>query len=769
MQEKINILIIDDDEFDRQLIIRALKPSGFKAEVTIATGISDANKILAGASFDCIFLDYNLPGSNGLEILKEIKNLKGICPIIMVTNQGDESLAVKAMKLGASDYISKTLISTESVSQLIRYALKIKSAQATTEKIEKKLVEAENRLEKIIANIPIALFSVDKCGMIKYFRGKGKEFLLQFGIEVENKSIYDLDSRLPSQTHLFSKAIAGNCVDDDFVFDDKFYKIVYMPSVDESGNVSSVDGIIFDNTVAKTSEHELKKSLEESEENQKIKETFLANMSHEIRTPIHGIMNLSDILLKTTLNPEQYKFLTAIKRSADNLLVIINDILDLSKIEAQKMTFENTPFCTREVINVIYDLFKPKADENGIALKLEFDSNIPELLNGDQVRFSQVINNLVNNAIKFTEKGEVKITAKACEFNESFCVLEIAVEDTGMGIPQHKLQSIFNSFTQASDDITRKFGGTGLGLSICKKLVEMQGGIIDVKSKLGKGSVFSFKLPFELCTEALHKEEEKEKKNFDGAPLHILVVEDNDINRLVIRKMIKDWGFSCDEATDGIKALELISEKKYDVVLMDVEMPGKNGYEATKEIRKNTDERIKNIAIIAMTAHANSAEKDKCLLSGMNDYVSKPFNADDLKHKILTLLSRSAINSGGSEKSVSPRITNLAYLREISDNNEDFFKDFINLFLQNAPLSITDLETGAANKDWEKVRQASHKLKPSLSYIGMKEMHAMAASIEDYSKSKSNLSEIPLMIRQLKSACDQAYEELENELKSLSV
>jgi CheY-like chemotaxis protein len=299
--------------------------------------------------------------------------------------------------------------------------------------------------------------------------------------------------------------------------------------------------------------------------------------------------------------------------------------------------------------------------------------------------------------------------------------------------------------------------------------------MITVESTPNKGSAFTFRLPFESTISEKNNSSDTPKTKTElsfSKELKVLVVEDNDINRMVINIMTRDWNFRTDNAINGSIAIDMIEQNNYDVVLMDIEMPGMNGYQTTEYIRKNLPAPKNTIPILAMTAHANSSEKEKCLNAGMNDYISKPFDAAELKNKIITLCDTVPIIENESKAVTTDvsneRLTNLTFLRQLADNNETFFKDFISLFLQNAPQTISDLTTSLENKDWNGVRQAAHKIKPTLSYLGMKESHLAAIKIEENSKNIENLDAISELIKKIKDSCNKAYIELKQELKEIS-
>jgi PAS domain S-box-containing protein len=435
------------------------------------------------------------------------------------------------------------------------------------------------------------------------------------------------------------------------------------PVVNDTGEVNEVIVIDTDITDRKRMEEELitaRKIAEQtlSKEDQTLKEMiraqnqiqemirakeqFLANMSHEIRTPVVGIIGLTDLLLKTELSPLQRKYLTVIRTSGDTLRVVLNDILDLSKMEAGKMKFEEIPMDIRQIEQTSLQLFMLKAIEKGIDLGSDIDASIPPFVLGDPARFSQILMNLLSNAVKFTEKGSVSLSIRKREEEEASILLEICVKDTGCGIPEEKAGLLFQDFSQLNAEIPRKYGGTGLGLAITKRLIELQGGTIHVKSQLNEGSTFTVLMRFKKCTDenrvkALTNEAtEVSLRHFN---CRILVVDDNPINQLLSEKLLMDWGCAVDFADNGKVAIEKIKEAHYDLILMDLQMPEMDGYEAARYIREKLHEPLRSIPVIAVTAYASSAEADNCFAAGMNDVVTKPFDPKELNEKLIKALN----------------------------------------------------------------------------------------------------------------------------------
>jgi hypothetical protein len=384
--------------------------------------------------------------------------------------------------------------------------------------------------------------------------------------------------------------------------------------------------------------HELEVEMAKAEQSEKAKEQFLANMSHEIRTPMNAILGMTRLLLDKEPRSDQMRYLNAIKESSDNLLVIINDILDLSKIEAGKIIFENIEFSIRDKANAMIQTLHLVSPEKNLELHLNIADDVPETLVGDPYRLNQIWMNLAGNAIKFTEKGSVELRITVQSLVDKQVTLRMEVADTGIGISPEKLTSIFDMFTQETTSTTRKFGGTGLGLAICKRLIELQGGSIDVKSTPGQGSVFGFDITYKIGSSGSRKQDlsNGKQKEIRLHDLHILLAEDNEFNTMVAVDTLEGMipGVQIDVAPTGKVAVELAIKNRYDLILMDLQMPEMDGYEATRLLRSYNDEKINSVPIIAMTASVIQAEVDKCFECGMNAFVGKPFNPDELLEKI---------------------------------------------------------------------------------------------------------------------------------------
>lgn len=416
------------------------------------------------------------------------------------------------------------------------------------------------------------------------------------------------------------------------------------PILGPANEIEKIIAVDSDITLRKKTEEELLEAKKMAEESARSKETFLANMSHEIRTPMNAIMGIIQLLQDTSLTQLQKRYLHSVNFAATSLLRIINDILDLSKIGSGKLNFEEITFSPEEIVNGLVNTFSCNAREKNLLLTAELDKNLPELLLGDPVRLNQVLSNLVTNAIKFTPTGKITVRAKVRKKMKKAVRLEFEVEDSGIGIPAERQPHIFKEFEQADFETSRHYGGTGLGLAIVKRLVELQDGQVSVVSEKNKGSLFTVILDFGYAKKTDEKFSaphiEKIPKDVSLKRTKVLLVEDNDLNQLVACQFLKNWGFRVDIAPDGRDAVNMLRKKNYDLVLMDIQMPEMNGYEATDYIRKKFKDGKQEIPILAMTAHAFRDEEEKCLNLGMDGYISKPLNRELLYQKIYSLIQK---------------------------------------------------------------------------------------------------------------------------------
>lgn len=477
---------------------------------------------------------------------------------------------------------------------------------------------------------------------------------------------------------------------------------------------------------------------ERADNSAKIKEQFLANMSHEIRTPINAVVGFSNLLQKTPLKNEQKQFVDLIQTSGENLLAVVNDILDISKLEAGMMRISKNPFNIREKCMANELMFNHKAREKNIGFSYAIDENIPHILVGDAERLNQVMTNLINNAIKFTSKGEVSVEVKMKNKTSGKIDLLFSVKDSGIGIPANKISAIFERFEQADSETSRQFGGTGLGLSIVKKIINLQGGEIFVQSEPGKGSDFMFTISYDyIDTEEklaeLATSQNLEKTEFNN--LKALVAEDNVTNQTLLKFILKQWNLEYDLVENGEKALQLIQKNKYDIVLMDIQMPVMDGYEAAKRIRKD----FGTIPIIAMTAHVLPTEREKCIKAGMNDYISKPLKEDEFLTMLKKYLPFNTINSKPTvqEKFVQDdfQYVDMEYLKNIFASDYSVINEVMYQFRKQYSKELKILKYQSDIENNEGIKEIAHHLKTTVSALSINSpLRVHLNKIEDFAE-----------------------------------
>ena len=618
--------------------------------------------------------------------------------------------------------------------------------QDITEIVKNKesLGKVEEKYRKIIENLKLGLIEVDLDEKITKVYPAFCEMTGYTEEELINRNARKLlgfveeDKKLEEQNILRKNGESG--VYETMVRtkngEAKWLIISGAPIYNEKNEIVGSLGIHVDISERKKLEEELILAKDIAVSSVKAKEVFIANMSHEIRTPMNVIIGMTELLYDSLLDKEQRKYLSAVKTSADNLLGLINDILDFSKIEAGHLEMEELKLNLRSVFDNLEVSFEPKAREKNIQIKTEIDTELSLNLLGDGYKLNQVLVNLISNAIKFTEQGNVCIKADLIENGNEFQKIKFAVIDSGIGINPENLEAIFQMFKQEDSSITRRYGGTGLGLSISQSIVENMGGKIDVKSEKQVGSEFSFiiDLKKELVKEQISESDPIIQVNF-GDELKILVAEDNELNQLLITTILKQGRFHYDVADDGKVVLEMLGKQDYHLILMDIQMPYLDGMATAKFIR---EEMKSNIPIIALTANASAADEAKYKAAGMNDYIAKPFKKDELFAKIYLQLKNKVmndINETTTHDENSEGLYSLKNIEAISQGDTQFVNTIIDTFITNTPNYLEEIVKGIQLEDFAKIKYASHQMKPSLDILEIDSVRQTVRDIETESSS----------------------------------
>jgi PAS domain S-box-containing protein len=650
-----------------------------------------------------------------------------------------------------------------------------------------RLQESEERYRGILENMELGILELDEEGVISR---AFERFCTMVGYEES-----ELLGKSPGEIFVASPELyrneqyqAKHAASEAVIYEQQFTRkdgtviwtiVSSTPIYNRQGKLKGYIGIHYDITERKRLEDRLQAAKTRAEKAMQAERQFLANMSHEIRTPMNAVIGMTHLLLDTHPTPEQQDYLESLKISADSLLALIDNILDISKVEAGQLTLESTPFSLRQMLGNLKQTFQLKVKDKPVSVDLEIDEQIDQQLIGDPTRLSQVFTNLLGNAIKFTSRGTVGIKAMLLKSCDTHMDLRFTVFDTGIGIAPGKADLVFQNFKQADADITRKYGGTGLGLSIVKQLIYLMGGEIWVESELDKGTAFIFNLSLPVAERPDSYQQEHYnlgRSSHKGLlrSLWVLLVEDNPMNQKLAGHILKAWGCHFDVANDGEEAIEKTHQQHFDVILMDIHMPKLDGCDATAQIRADQSNPNQDTLIIGLTAAAMLDEKKRAIEAGMNEFITKPFSPAALSELILNSLQLSPVlekkeesmNMEHENKPISVKI-DLAYLNEFSGGDQAFIKEIIETFLQEAPLNIARLSEGLRREDWGTVHRMAHQLKPNFMMLGMSAQQEAALSIEKMAKTNPQKSEIESKINQLIADTEKAMPILEDKLLEL--
>ncbi len=624
----IQLLLIEDNPGDVRLLRRMLAgalDSGF--ELHVVSRLADGYAYLDDHQVDAILLDLGLPDSTGLGTFHALQSRRPDLPIIVLTGLSDQEVAVQVLRAGGQDYLVKGHIDVHLLARSIRYAIERK-------RLEQALHRREQEFKALVEHAPDIIVRFDRSLCLLYANpeveaatGLRPEGLVGRRLKCLGMSGEDLAQAEEALAQVFAtgedRVVEGRIEGHQGT---RTYEIRFAAEAQADGGVGTVLAVARDVTRRKVLEAEARQAREEAEQANRAKSEFLANMSHEIRTPMNGVMGMIHLARLRATDAALLEYLDLADKSAMHLLGIVNDVLDLSKMEAGKVRLAHDLFSLRREIEAAVEPLQVAAAEKGLVLEQAVDPDLPDSLVGDAGRLRQILTNLVGNALKFTRKGRIGIHVSREGGAESAGrpqLFRFTVTDTGIGIPAHRLPHIFDSFEQAHSQGLNVYGGTGLGLTISRQLVELMGGAIQVQSREGEGSAFTFTLRLETAQAVM--EEDAVKAGPARRSLRILVAEDNQVNRVFIKELLESRGHATVLAGSGQEALEKLAHERFDLVLMDIRMPGMSGDEATRIIRNDPPEGVdRNVPIIALTAYALKSEIDRYMESGFNAYMTKP-------------------------------------------------------------------------------------------------------------------------------------------------
>lgn len=651
-------------------------------------------------------------------------------------------------KNGVSKYISANISPIVEETGVLSGTVTVFRDITRIRSMELKLIEEQSNYMKVFNSAPVGVIVIDENEIITRVNEAALDFLnsseeqsigKRFGdaffcqesfsaqqgcrystkcenCEMKRATNFALKSDIATTNIEFSKSFIVNKKAREL-----WLKMSITPMI--NGNKRTAVIVLMDITERKVVESSLKSAKEAAEIANKTKSEFLANMSHEIRTPINGIVGMVDLTLATELSNEQKENLMIVKSCANSLVKVINDILDFSKLEARKLVIENINFDIKSLIEETMKAHYPSAIKKGIELNYTFSLAIPKYVIGDPSRLQQILNNLISNAIKFTERGEVWVKVKEIKNQDNELELQFSVEDTGIGISEDNIGMLFKSFSQLDGSITRRFGGTGLGLEISKQLSEIMGGRLWVESKSGIGSKFCLILKFVIGTKVeIPPKEIVQLKNIDR-PYNILLAEDDKVNQLVITRILKERGYLVDTAVNGLQAVEMCLKNSYDAILMDIQMPVMDGIEATKRIK----ERDKCIPIIAITAYALKGDREKFLAHGMDEYISKPIKIEELYSIIEKGLSSNKYNEDISGVGICLDEVGDVVLKRIEVSSFD--KKDSNM-LNELSKEIDAMANALDKSEFFMIEALAHKIKDLSNTLGIEELKIIAFKIE---------------------------------------
>lgn len=783
-KQSLKLFIVEDEFIVMENIKLDVRSFGYEIVGTAANGIDAIEGILKEKP-DLILMDINLKGSlSGIDVARRIKGEN--IPVVFITAYADEKTLETARSLGAYGFLIKPFQALDlksAIEMAIGKSETLKQIEDQKETTDKKLLATRRNYKTIIENVSDLIYTTDNYGFIKYVNPAAASIVgftsdELMGMNIRNFVKGEFRKKIDSIYRMAHEGKEENIyLEVPIITKDKTEIWVgqNITAIREDGRLVGFQGVArnIDNRIQ--FEEELIRAKEEAEETAKLKSQFLANMSHEIRTPLNGIVGISKLLKDTELDEKQTEYIKAIISSSHQLMGIVNNILDLSKLDAEKMSVDLNTFDIQELVSGIEAIYEKRAAEKGVKFACIHDDYIPKYLIGDSIKINQILHNLIGNALKFTKDGSVLVTTYLAKQDENDCVIGIKVSDTGIGIPEEKLKDVFQAFVQSNSSTSREYGGTGLGLAIVDRLIKLLGGSIQLKSATGKGTTFTVELPLKSASQ-----DEIEKSIqlptddvFNLSGTRVLLAEDNKVNQIVTSDLLKSQNCTVEICNNGKEAVEEFIEHDYDIILMDMQMPVMDGYSAMKIIRNDIQVEKRNVPIIALTAHAFQGELDKCKDFGATDYMSKPFEPTSLFKLMGRLLNLK------SEPSVAQETESYTEQHDPSQQSIIDYQKLSNFLNGNTDLMITTLlalkesfeedlpilDSLRKNRIRYDIKRTVHRIKPNFEMIGSDQLHKLCLKIEQNEDIDENIEDLEVItngIRLIVQSIDDFLQNQEN-------
>lgn len=672
-----------------------------------------------------------LPKGSALREILESQDIKSILQI-PIFHEGDFWGFV-----GYDDCTRERIWSDEETYLLKSFVSNISAALERSQRTFE-LKRQEEKFRNIISNINLGLLEVDKDDVIQFCNKcftdmTGYELSEIKGKNASDLFITDKDKYILSQKHKIRLSGSSDSYEvqaKNKNGEKRWWLISGAPNYNDKGEVTGSIGIHLDITEQKKMEAKLEEALILAEKSSKAKDSFLSNMSHEIRTPLNAIIGMLRELRKLGLSEQQEGFINTANKASDHLLQIINNVLDVAKIEAGELKLEYKDFSIKQIIQDVKSILLPQAEEKNLEFKLQVEEKVAEAYKGDGPRLRQIILNLAGNALKFTEKGEVDICCGVEQLSDNADIVRITVKDTGIGIDENYQKQLFQKFHQEDATISRRFGGSGLGMVITKELVDLMNGDISVKSKKNEGTEIVVSILMDLGDEKNLELKDFDIEEADISGMRILLVEDNVMNRIIVRNILKSHKVELCEVENGIQALKKINKEDFDIILMDIQMPEMDGIEATIKIREELEMQT---PVIGLSANAFKSEIEKCLSIGMNDYITKPFDEKVLIKILARFVNNPNKANAQADQNKSHKDDRLEAMKKSCYGNEVLMKQLQEAYIKYMPSIIRDIEDSIRNEDAITFKRHLHKIKPNIQSVGLEDLFILVQEIESRS------------------------------------